>query len=233
MAASIWTRATYLAELENAADVKNDIVRYPLATRKYWLGHHHAQLWKDLLNQNKNMRVIRVDLTLDANSQFQVAALDTIIPADTMKLLYRIIAVSDGARIYELEDFEQNPLAGSTGFQVSWGARFQRVGDRYQILPLSPGQAWQVYLNHTPTPIDRLTGDSIVPEFFDSYEFAIVNLAAADLLAGKGGQEQEEAAGLRSIGERIKQQLLSDMSRETTRPTFGSASDDPGSWGGM
>jgi hypothetical protein len=88
-----------------------------------------------------------------------------------------------------------------------------------------------LWVNHTPTPMDRLSSDSAFAEFPRDYELLIPYEAAAWLLV-KAGSESDSASALQQMAEQIRQDMLGDLTRSSVQPTQIRYPDSARSWGG-
>lgn len=194
------------------------------------LGLAHTREWKRILNANQYQRVNTLSIAQDANGQIALSALDTG-SGDTQKRLYRVLWIADGAYTYSKVDFGDVPLAAVNGWNNT-GHLWYRTDTEIQILPQATGQTMTVVVNHTPTPIDQLSGTGVAVEFPRDYELVLCYEAAAWLLA-KGGGETSTTADLQRLADQIRSDMLGDLTRDSTQPTWVRFPDSAQSWGGM
>lgn len=209
-----WTRATYMTAARNAADATN-AGRWTDDEVRSALGMAHTREWKRLLNANRYLRFAQRSATQDATGQISLAALDAG-SGDTQQRLYRVIDVADGTRVYDEVQFADVPVATQLGGQATTYVWY-RAGDNLQMLPPASGVSLTVTVNHTPTPIDQLSADSVAAEFPRDYEL-VVALEAGALLLEKGGAEADGAQVLAQRADAIRQDMLSDLARTSTSP---------------
>lgn len=209
-----WTRATYMAQARVAADATS-AGRWTEDEVKTALGLAHTREWKRLLNANRYLRFGQRTATQDGSGQFTLASLDSG-SGDTQQRLYRILDIADQTRLYDEVQFAEVPVAtviATANTSYCW----YRAGDVVQMLPIAAGASVTVTVNHTPTPIDRLSGDTVTAEFPRDYEL-IVAIEAASLLLEKGGAEAGAASIMAQRAETIRQDMLSDLARVSTSP---------------
>lgn len=192
------------------------------------LGMAHTREWKRILDANEYYRTNDLSLATDTNSQIALSSLDAGA-GDSQKRLFRILWVSDGNYIYAKVDRGQVPLITTSG-TVNTGRLWYRDNTILQIIPKSSGQTMQIVVNHTPTPIDQLSGSGIAVEFPRDYELVLCYEAAAWMHA-KGGAATNVTADLQRLADQIRSDLLGDVARDSTQPTWMQFPDSAQIWG--
>ena len=198
--------------------------------------------WSDLLNQNKAARWAMRSVITDAQGRVPFSALDKVAPPppgtgtppgdDTAEYFYRVIGgFTDGARVWAEVTADELPAPVLAGTVTPIAPCFVQTGDLFQLLPAIPGQLLSVAVSHTPPTIAQLASDLSTIQFPRGYEYILVWVTAATLLM-KGGAESQAAADLFSLADGARKNMLGDIARRTTQPTFAAFSDAAGDWAG-
>lgn len=209
-----WSRTTYRDQARAQADARL-ADRWSDTDVNYALGLVHMREWKRLLNANPMLRFNTITIAQDASGQIATSALDAG-SGDALKRFYRVLDLAQGAWVYDEVSFRDVPTA-TTQPAANILRAWYRIGDVLQCLPNESGATMTVWVNHTPTPIDRLSGDSAFAEFPRDYELLIAYETAAWLLA-KAGSESDAATDLQQRAEQIRQDMLSDLGRQSVTP---------------
>lgn len=199
--------------------------------------------WSDLLNQNRALRYAARTVTTDATGCVPLSALDRIPPplippvspdtqGDSAEYFYRVIGgFTDGSRVWVERDAGELPVPLLTGAVAPIAPCFVLTGDRFQLLPAIPGTVLSAAVSHTPPTIAQLATDLSQIQFPRGYEYILVWVTAGTLLL-KGAAESQAASDLFALADGARKNMLGDVARRTTRPTFASFSDTAQDWAG-
>lgn len=188
--------------------------------------------WSDLLNANKAMRYGLRVVTPDAFGRVAFSALDAGA-GDTAENFYRVLGgFTDGARVWTETDVSALPvLSFLSGAPPPQSPCFVQTGEQFQLLPAVVGTPLTVAVSHTPASIALLSGDLSTIVFPRGYEYILVWVTAGTLLL-KGGAESQAGADLMSLADGARKNMLGDMARRTTGPTYAAFDDAAASWAG-
>lgn len=224
-----WTKATYLSNtriwMDAVASTRwSDTFLYSL------LGLKFREEWTGILDACPTYRFAQRSVTTAADGTFALSSLNSG-SGDSLQTLNKILTITDGNSIvYQETNFSAVPL-GTVGANAS--LQFDRLyylaGTNAQILPAT-STALTITVNHTPTVIDSLSGDSVEADFPTGYEHLVALSAAADALA-TGGTETSAAGDLRALAQTYRQALYGEMQRRTTNPLVMGFTDRAAVWG--
>jgi hypothetical protein len=215
-----WTRAQ--ADARNAPDWTDADVR---AT----LGYAHIRAWKRVLDANRYLRTNVVSVAQGSDGRLPIASFDAGA-GDSQQRFYRLLYLHNGLRVYDEDQRNKIPLGTITGV-LSVRPLWYRDGDYLQCLPQEPAFVMTAVVNHTPTPMDQLSQDTVAAEFPRDYELILCYEAAA-LLLSKGGRETAAAADLQQgLADKMWSDCLGDLARTSTDPTVMEFPDIRGQWG--
>lgn len=187
--------------------------------------------WSDIINQNQYYRFAQVPVTCDSEGRIAIADLTTG-SGDTTQYFYRVLSgPTDGNFIWQETDFAAVPLGTQQGAQFPNQYQYYLAGDYFQLLPPQAGLQLTVPVNHVPPTIAQLAGPTSVIPFVPNYEFLLVWMTAATLLM-KGGSESQAASDLMTLSDGARKNMLGDVGRRTTRPTFAIYTDPASAWNG-
>lgn len=187
--------------------------------------------WSDIVNQNRYYRFAQVPVTTDDQGRIAIADLTTGT-GDTTQNFYRMLTgPTDGNILWTETDFNTVPLGTMQGNQAPNAYTYYLAGDYFQLLPVQAGLALTCFVNWTPLSISQLAGAPSAITFPAGYELLLVYMTAATLLM-KGGAESQAASDLMTLCDGIRKNMLSDIARRTTRPTFAVFQDGARDWGG-
>ena len=188
--------------------------------------------WSEIMNQNRFYRLnMAVPVTTDANGQVLIANLSTG-SGDTKQYFYRVLTgFTDGNMLWRETDLDVVPLATTTNNTIPNDYRFYLAGDSFQLLPVQSGLNLTVAVNHIPPSITQLASDASTITFPFPYEWILVWVTAATLLM-KGAAESQAASDLFALASSARKNLLGDIGRLTTRPTFMRFPDSSADWSG-
>jgi hypothetical protein len=228
VSAAQWSRATYRDQTRAQADARSS-ERWTDADINYALGLVHTREWKRVLNANPYLRFGTITLAQDASGQLAASALDSG-SGDSQQRCYRVLDVAQSDRTYDEIEFRDVPTA-TTQTSANIARAWYRIGDVLQCLPVEPSATMTVWVNHTPTPIDRLSTDDAMAEFPRDYELLIAYETAAWLLV-KAGSESDTTVTLQGMAEQIRGDMLGDLGRQSINPKQLRYSDTRSDWGG-
>lgn len=192
------------------------------------LGVVFDQNWRRILNANRYYRIAKYTPTSDADGKYAISDL-SVTGTDTDKRMYRVLAVAIDNVVYSEGEFIDNVLSltNQPNYRVWW-----RDGLYLQAIPLAASKtADGIWVNYIPTRPENLSDDSVAVDFPDGYEQILVWEAAA-LLLSKAGAESGAGAELRELAAELKQDMLQDISRFSTKPMKMRYEDEAGEWGG-
>lgn len=226
-----YTRAQLVTLMEEAMDaVSSD--RWGPTLKLQALSTVYGRGWRRILKANRTYRWARRQVTLDADGRIPVASLDSG-SGDTAERAYKLLAAAkaDTRQRYDtVAEFMDNPLA--TLVHPTWPSyRVWRQGDYWQFVPVESVSVY-CFVSHLPPLIRDLAGDSSVIVWPADEFVPIIAYEAGAFLLAKGGAETDAAKTLGGLAEDLWQDMLADVTRPTTDPTFVSASDSPLDWGG-
>ena len=197
------------------------------------MGHVFRKEWKRILNANRQFRVRRAQPTTDTSGRVTFTVLGASLSSDTEKNAYRIIQVMKDGCVYKETPPEQGWMDEINDTNVrTWF----REGDKIAFLPVEVSTAWTgtsdgIWVSWIPTGIEALSTDAVTVDFPDGYE-EIVALESAALLLTKGGAETGVAREFKVMAEELRQDMLQDVARTSTRPQRMRYEDDPAVWAG-
>lgn len=191
--------------------------------------------WSDILNQNQYYRFGTRSVVTDSSGRIAIADLNSG-SADSAEYFYRVlVGPTDGNILWRETDFRYVPLGTQSNYQNPYEHLYYLAGDYFQLLPVASGSALTVAVNHTPPRVDQLSDTSntstVAVPFPSGYEMVLVWVTAATLLM-KGAAESSAARDLFSLADDARRNMLGDIARRTTRPTYALFQDDPSAWGG-
>lgn len=184
--------------------------------------------WKRLLNAQPFYRTQRQLLTSDASTgRIAISALSPGT-GNTQKRFYRVLGVARNQMPYEEGQMRDWLLAEDLGLQVRiW----YREGDNLMFLPKETSAAFDIWSNYLPQRPDGLSAGGDTVDFPNGYE-KLLRFEAAAWLLTKGGAEADTALRLQAYAEQIRQDMLQDLARTSTKPQRMAYSDMPWDWGG-
>jgi hypothetical protein len=185
--------------------------------------------WSDILDQNRFYKFSSIPVVADSQGRIPIASL-TIGTGDSTQYFYRLLNLNDGNWQYNETDYNYVPMAAVVGSQSPNMYQYYLAGDFFQVLPIQPGATFNVTVNWTPPTIAQLAGTTSVIPFVSTYEYLLVWVTAATLLM-KGAAESQAAADLMSLADGARKNMLGQIARRTTRPTFALYPDSAASWG--
>lgn len=187
--------------------------------------------WSDIVNQNPYYRFGVRSVTTDSSGRVPISQLNNG-SGDTTEYFYRLLAgFTDGNTQWTETDFRSVPLGTQANVSTPYERVFYLAGDYFQLLPVAAGTALTVAVNHTPPNIAQLAGVASSIPFPTGSEYILVWVTAATLLL-KGASESQAASDLFSLADSARKNMLGDIARRTTRPTFAIFTDSAADWGG-
>lgn len=189
----------------------------------------HAREWKRILNAAPWTRTAQRTPTADASGRVLLSTLSDTSAPDAKERLFRILVVAFDNRAYEEVDAKSYVLAAVNGqARRCW----YRDGS-YLVAPDAASlTATGIWVNHTPTPLHKLSADAVTVELPDDYDDVLAYEWAAMLLT-KGAAETQAAAELKALAEEMRAELLADLARVSTKPLAFGYGDHPGDWGAI
>ncbi|HUT86466.1 MAG TPA: hypothetical protein VMX15_00060 [Candidatus Heimdallarchaeota archaeon] len=193
------------------------------------LGVVFDQNWRRILNANRYYRIVKRTPTSDADGKYAISDLSDLSSPDSAKRLYRVLALAVEDVVYEEVAFIDNILTTvhQQNYRTWW-----REGEYIQCTPVLANKvASGIWVNYLPTRPENLSDDAQAVDFPDGYEQILIWEAAA-LLLSKAGAESGAGAELKDLASELKQDMLQDLTRFSTKPMQMIHSDEAGEWGG-
>lgn len=186
-----------------------------------------AEEWRKILAANPTYRWALRTPTASAGAQILYSALDNGA-GDSLERFSKVLAVARDNTPYEETRFEDHPLltlSGSGASCVWWNE-----GDHI-ALPMADANAQlRVWVNHTPQKPSALAADGSIVTFPRDYSGVLIYELAALLLA-KGGAETDLALELKGIAGGLRSEMMDEIARRSTGPSFVRPIDTPAEWG--
>ena len=192
------------------------------------LGTVHWKEWRRILNANRYYRFgTRAPVSNATTGRYLLSDLDSG-SADSLEKLYRVIGFTIDNIVYSQVSQDKYLLgeANNSAARVYW-----REGSNLMALPKELGKVASVFVNHLPQRIDALATDASEVVFPEGYE-EILALESAAMLMIKGGAETNEAQSFRNLAEELRQEMLQDITRDSTKPMRFEPDDSSAVWGG-
>lgn len=185
--------------------------------------------WSDIINQNRYYKFAQRTVTTDSQGRIALADLSSGA-GDSAQYFYRLLpGLTDGNLLYSETTFANVPLAALQGSQSPFQYQYYYIGDYFQILPVQSGLILYAPVNWTPPSISQLAGPGSTIPFVTGYEQILVWMTAATLLM-KGAAESQAASDLMSLSDGARKNMLGDLARRTTMPTFAIYPDTAAAW---
>lgn len=186
--------------------------------------------WSQLLQAAPMYRVqTLMAQSTNANGVLNLSTLTTGA-GDTLKRLFRIVAINDGTTMFRETDFSEVPLALVANYQPVYPRLYYLFGETLQVLPATQ-TSLNITVNYKPPALTDLDPATDAIDFPFGNELLLANVAAARLL-NKGGSEAIEGQNLMREANEERVQMLLDIRRRTTNPTIMRPPDHPGDWAG-
>lgn len=229
-----WNRGQYIRRTRKLMDALNSPRWDDVDDISVALGMVHTREWKRILDANQFCRTNTLSLQQDANGQIPFASLDQGT-GDSQQRFYRVLWVTNGPRVYDEEKWTHIPTAtvvGANNVMPCWFPAGNGATRAIQCIPMESGVTMTVQVNHTPTPIDRLSDDTSCVEFPRDYELILVYEAAAWLL-DKGGEESDAGDRFMRKADILRAEMLGDIARVSTSPMRIDYPDTGSQWGSV
>lgn len=188
--------------------------------------------WRRILNANQFYQMARRQPTSDSDGYYLASDLASG-SGDTLQRLYRVLKVMIDQIVYEEGQFDMyvggmiNTLTPGPYYLWYW-----EDATKIAALPVQAShQATGIWVNWIPQKIDQLSADSIAIGFPDGYE-DIVAWETAAMMLMKGGTEAPAAAALKILAEEMRQDMLQDLARLSTKSKRMQYNDTFQDWGG-
>lgn len=194
------------------------------------MGNVHIREWRRLLNAAPYYRVALRTPTLDSSSRVTLASLSNTATADAQENLYRVLEVVIDNRPLREIDTRDGLMATLSDSHLT-GDFYFRQGS-YLICPGHPSVvATGIFVNHTPTPANSLSGEGVTVEWPEGYELVLAYELAAVVLS-KGAAETDAAAQCKAFAEDYRRDMLQDLARISINPQMMRFPDTPAEWAG-
>lgn len=224
-----WTRLDFTTAIREEARATSS-PRWSDDRALKLLGHVHSREFKRLLDVNPDYRTATLSVTADTSARIAKSSLSTGA-GDSKQRLYKVRGISSSALPYQQVDAADWQLSSSAATQASGTGVWWEAGSYLQLLPGDASQALSVVVNHTPTPADELSADTVAPDWPEDHELLLVYETAALMLA-RGGDETDAAADFQALAGALREALYAELGRPSTRPTAWRYGDSAGDWGG-
>ena len=187
-----------------------------------------AEEWRKILAANPTYRWALRTPTASASAQIPYTNLDNGT-GDTTERFSKVLAVARDDTPYEESRFEDHPLltlSGTGGAARVWW----NEGDHIALPTSDASVTMRVWVNHTPQKPSALSGPGVIVPFPRDYSGILIYELAARLLS-KGGAETDLGLELKAIAGGLRLEMLDEIARRSTRPSFVRATDTPEEWG--
>ena len=214
------TKAAIIAAARERADATRS-GRWTDADLGIMLGALHWREWGHILSANKMYKTNTVTVTPDANGLILKSDLST-----ATKIAFRVITVKNESRFFTQIDYKDAPTPANFTYNGTYS--WYENGDSIQMVPLSVDPI-TVVVNCRPKKASALDdGDTV--DFPEGHEHVLVYGLAGEMLL-KGGAETEASMDLFNFQRVLREDMLSDIRRFSTRPSLMEPMDDPADWG--
>jgi hypothetical protein len=139
--------------------------------------------------------------------------------------------VTDNTLQYAQMEYLDAPMLAD---DVTWSwdrPAFYIAGDYLHIVPRTPNLTLRITVNYKPQRLKLLSGGTVLVPFPAGSEMLLAYESAAQVLI-KGGAESQAASVLKAQANDERRNLLDDVRRRTTQPTFMLYPDRRGDWAG-
>lgn len=186
--------------------------------------------WSNILNASPYYTFAQRSVTTDAQGRVALSDLD-YGSGDTAQYWYRILSVTDARVQYAQMEYLDAPMLAD---DVTWSwdrPSFYVAGDYLNIVPRTPNLPLLVTVNYKPPRLRQLSSGLATVPFPSGSEMVLAYEGAAQMLL-KGGTETASAVALKGQADSERRNLLDDIRRRTTQPTFMAYPDRRGNWAG-
>jgi hypothetical protein len=223
---SDYTRDVLLAAADEEAEATGSS-RWSSTLKLQRLDWVFAREWRKILAANPTYRWGLRTPTATSGATILYTTLDSGA-ADTLERFSKVLAVAREGTLYEESRFEDHPLLTLEGAGPVY--RWWPEGDHLALPASDANAAMRVWVSHTPQKPSALANGSSVVTFPRDYSGVLVYELAASLL-GKGGAETDLAIELKGFAQEIRAEMLDEISRRSTQPTFIRPVDSDAGWG--
>lgn len=195
------------------------------------MGVVHMREYRNILNAQPYYKTLKCTPTFDANGAVPLSALTAGVGDSAVKA-YRVLLVSVANIPYrEMAASDvymaQVAIQGTPNVYAVW----YRDGDNL-VAPDAPGlTATGVWVNTLPRRADLLASDNSLVAWPDDYEDVLAYELAGVLLT-KGAAEMDASQFCLAQAERLKVEMLQDLSRTSIRPWQVKFPDTASEWAG-
>lgn len=222
------TRTNYQDLVKDHLDATGSS-RWSSSTINYALGNAGDGAWSLILGAAPTYRLGTRSVTTDSSGRILLTDLNSGA-GDSKEWWYRILAVTDGSdQVWRLTDFQSVPTGTTANYAATYSRFMYLAGNYVQLLPVEGSASRTVTVNHKPTRIDSLAGDSSTYDFPDGHELVVV-FRACQLLFPKGGAEMEAASYFGAMAQEAEFRMLAELGRSFAEPTV--MGGDPAHWYG-
>lgn len=221
-------RSQLIADAREHADATGS-TRWADATLIRFADTVFRREWSNILNANRFYRQATRTATIGAGGIIASGALNGGA-GDTAENFYRAIVVAVGTQLYR--EIEQDRVPGllvnpdaSSIQPIFW----MQGEDQVVVRPANVGQDVTVVVNHYPALPSELATDGSMVVFPRGYDL-ILSLELGALMLMKGGAETPASVDLQRQAEAIRQDMLADIGRRTTKPLEMRYSDSALEW---
>lgn len=187
------------------------------------LGSVHWREWANILSSNPDYRLRAVSVSSNPSGVVAKSALSS-----PTAFTYRVRAVKSEGQFHSLTQFSDLPDPSMSADEGWVGKKWYESGESVQLIPARQTTA-TFWVNYRPKKASALSDVDNV-DFPDGYEHVLVYGLAGEMLL-KGGAETEAAADLMRFRDGLREDMLADIRRFSSTPTYVQPNDDASSWG--
>lgn len=195
-------------------------------------GFVHVREWKRLLSVQPYYRVAKRTPTTDTTGAVAWTSLSNTTTADAEEHVYKVLAVSFNNAPYENVTHRARELFLQTAVGQTPTRVWYRQGDYLMAPDAASTTATGVWVNHTPTPLHRLSAEGVTVTLPDNYDDILAHEWAAVLLM-KGAEETQASRELKGVADEMRREFFADLESTGLGPMTMQYDDSPGEWGGL
>jgi hypothetical protein len=195
------------------------------------MGVVHMREYRNILNAQPHYKTLKATPTFDANGSVPLSSLSSGT-GDTAVRPYRILLVSVANIPYremQPEDayLAQVSIQGTPNIYAVW----YRDGDNLICPDAVNLTATGVWVNTLPCRADNLASDSSIVPWPDDYE-DVLAYGLASVLLSKGAAEMDASGFCAAQADKLRAEMLQDLSRTSIRPWQMRFPDTASEWAG-
>lgn len=194
------------------------------------LGRVQDREWRRILNAAPYYNVNRKSIPIYSDGTSKWVDLNDG-GGDSQIYPYRIIALSLNNIVYEEVRPEMYLLPNLTGTPQPTYIWYLEGNSTIRMFPNQNSTQPLLLYNYIPERQERLSGETTPINFLDGYEDVLVYEACSRLLL-KGGEETDTSRWHGLQAEELRQDMLQDVMRRSTKPVQMRYADDRTDWAG-